>query len=455
MRQEWKRHALGEEENNMRKIIEVPYIDQSVSYPTGCESVSATMLLQYLGYEITVDEFIRNYVPCVPMQERDGQLYGPDPRKAFCGSPYDKDSFGCYAPVICEALQKAVAEMGTKEGFHGYAPERGYDFLLNAIAKEDFAARGCEISPDEIFVSDGAKCDVGNIQEIFGTDNLVAVCDPVYPVYVDTNVMAGRTGVYDKALGTYEGLVYMPCTQENGFAPKLPDKTPDLIYLCFPNNPTGAAITKEALQKWVDYANEIHAVILFDAAYEAYITEENIPHSIYECEGAKTCAIEMRSFSKNAGFTGLRLGYTVVPKELVSNGVSLNDLWLRRHGTKYNGAPYIVQRAGEAVYSEAGKAQIKEQIAYYMENARQIREGLIAAGYQAFGGVNSPYVWLKTPDNLTSWEFFDKLLNEAQVVGTPGSGFGASGEGYFRLTGFGTHENTKEAIKRIQALKTK
>ena len=243
------------------------------------------------------------------------------------------------APAIIEALQKAVAEMGTKEGFHGYAPERGYDFLLNAIAKEDFAARGCEISPDEIFVSDGAKCDVGNIQEIFGTDNLVAVCDPVYPVYVDTNVMAGRTGVYDKALGTYEGLVYMPCTQENGFAPKLPDKTPDLIYLCFPNNPTGAAITKEALQKWVDYANEIHAVLLFDAAYEAYITEENIPHSIYECEGAKTCAIEMRSFSKNAGFTGLRLGYTVVPKELVSNGVSLNDLWLRRHGTKYNGAP--------------------------------------------------------------------------------------------------------------------
>lgn len=359
------------------------------------------------------------------------------------------------APAIIEALQKAVAEMGTKEGFHGYAPERGYDFLLNAIAKEDFAARGCEISPDEIFVSDGAKCDVGNIQEIFGTDNLVAVCDPVYPVYVDTNVMAGRTGVYDKTLGTYEGLVYMPCTQENGFAPKLPDKTPDLIYLCFPNNPTGAAITKEALQKWVDYANEIHAILLFDAAYEAYITEENIPHSIYECEGAKTCAIEMRSFSKNAGFTGLRLGYTVVPRELVSNGVSLNDLWLRRHGTKYNGAPYIVQRAGEAVYSEAGKAQIKEQIAYYMENARQIREGLIAAGYQAFGGVNSPYVWLKTPDNLTSWEFFDKLLNEAQVVGTPGSGFGASGEGYFRLTGFGTHENTKEAIKRIQALKTK
>ena len=356
-------------------------------------------------------------------------------------------------PAVVAALHKAVDDMGEAASFHGYGPEQGYAFLRELIAEHDFKSRGADISADEIFVSDGAKSDTGNFQEIFAGDIKVAIPDPVYPVYLDTNVMAGRTGAY--ADGRYQGLVYLDSTAANGFVPDLPSEPVDLIYLCFPNNPTGAAITKEALQKWVDYANEIHAVLLFDAAYEAYITEENIPHSIYECEGAKTCAIEMRSFSKNAGFTGLRLGYTVVPKELVSNGVSLNDLWLRRHGTKYNGAPYIVQRAGEAVYSEAGKAQIKEQIAYYMENARQIREGLIAAGYQAFGGVNSPYVWLKTPDNLTSWEFFDKLLNEAQVVGTPGSGFGASGEGYFRLTGFGTHENTKEAIKRIQALKTK
>ncbi|MDO4292130.1 MAG: LL-diaminopimelate aminotransferase [Eubacteriales bacterium] len=356
------------------------------------------------------------------------------------------------APAIIEALQKAVAQMGTPEGFHGYGPERGYDFLLNVIAREDFLARGCDISPEEIFVSDGAKCDVGNIQEIFGLDNRVAVCDPVYPVYVDTNVMAGRTGAYDPEKGVYEGLIYMPCTEENGFAPELPAETPDLIYLCFPNNPTGAAIRKDALQRWVDYANEKGAVILFDAAYEAYISEPDVPHSIYECKGAKSCAIEMRSFSKNAGFTGLRLGYTVVPRELKRDGVSLNDLWLRRHGTKYNGAPYIVQRAGEAVYSPEGKAQLREQIAYYMENARLIREGLKEAGYRAFGGVNSPYVWLKTPDGLTSWEFFDRLLNGAQVVGTPGSGFGASGEGYFRLTGFGTHENTREALRRIREL---
>ena len=359
------------------------------------------------------------------------------------------------APAIIEAMHKAVDEMGHAETFRGYAPEQGYDFLRNIIAKEDFQENGCDISADEIFISDGAKCDCGNIQELFSLDSVVAVCDPVYPVYVDSNVMAGRSGLYNGETGRFDKIVYMPCTADNGFLPEFPREHADLIYLCFPNNPTGEAIKKADLQAWVDFANKNGAVIIYDAAYEAYITEEGIPHSIYECEGAKTCAIEMRSFSKNAGFTGLRLGYTVVPKELVSNGVSLNDLWLRRHGTKYNGAPYIVQRAGEAVYSEAGKAQIKEQIAYYMENARQIREGLIAAGYQAFGGVNSPYVWLKTPDNLTSWEFFDKLLNEAQVVGTPGSGFGASGEGYFRLTGFGTHENTKEAIKRIQALKTK
>lgn len=356
------------------------------------------------------------------------------------------------APVIIEALQKAVAEMGTAEGFRGYGPEQGYDFLRNAIAVNDYQARGCDIAADEIFVSDGAKCDVGNIQEIFGISNRVAVCDPVYPVYVDTNVMAGRTGIYNSAAGGFEGLIYMPCTEENGFAPSLPEEVPDLIYLCFPNNPTGAAIKKDALQEWVDYANRNGSVILYDAAYEAYISEEDVPHSIYECSGARTCAIEMHSFSKNAGFTGLRLGYTVIPKDLKAGGASLHDLWNRRHGTKYNGAPYIVQRAGEAVYSEEGKKQLKAQVAYYMENARIIREGLKEAGFTAYGGVNAPYIWLKTPDGLTSWEFFDKLLHEVQVVGTPGSGFGASGEGFFRLTAFGTHENTVEALKRIRRL---
>ena len=356
------------------------------------------------------------------------------------------------APAIVQALHRAVDEMGTQEGFRGYGPEQGYDFLRQAIVKNDYQARGCDISPEEIFISDGAKCDVGNIQEIFGTDNTVAVCDPVYPVYVDTNVMAGRTGQFNPATGGFDKLIYMPCTAENGFSPQLPKQTPDLIYLCFPNNPTGAAIQKDALQAWVDYANKNGSVILYDAAYEAYISEEGIPHSIYECQGARGCAIEMHSFSKNAGFTGLRLGYTVIPKDLVCNGTSLHSLWERRHGTRYNGAPYIVQRAGEAVYSEEGKAQLKEQVAYYMENARLIREGLAQAGFTAYGGVNAPYIWLKTPDKMTSWAFFDRLLHEVQVVGTPGSGFGASGEGYFRLTAFGTHENTREALQRIQKL---
>lgn len=356
------------------------------------------------------------------------------------------------APVIIEALQKAVIEMGTAEGFHGYGPEQGYDFLRSAIAKHDYQERGCDIAADEIFVSDGAKCDVGNIQEIFGLNNRVAVCDPVYPVYVDTNVMAGRSGKYDPVKGGFEKLIYMSCTEENGFAPSFPQEVPDLIYLCFPNNPTGAAIKKDALQEWVDYANKNGSVILYDAAYEAYISEEDVPHSIYECSGARTCAIEMHSFSKNAGFTGLRLGYTVIPKDLKCGSTSLHGLWNRRHGTKYNGAPYIVQRAGEAVYSEEGKKQLGAQVAYYMENARMIREGLKNAGFTAYGGVNAPYIWLKTPDNLTSWEFFDKLLNEVQVVGTPGSGFGASGEGFFRLTAFGTHENTLEALRRIKRL---
>lgn len=356
------------------------------------------------------------------------------------------------APAIIKALHQAVDEMGTAEGFHGYGPEQGYEFLRSAIAKNDYQALGCEIDADEIFVSDGAKCDVGNIQEIFGIENVVAVCDPVYPVYVDTNVMAGRAGKFDAEKGGFEKLIYMPCTEENGFVPEFPKEHADLIYLCFPNNPTGEAIDKVTLQKWVDYANQEGSVILYDAAYEAYISEEGIPHSIYECKGARTCAIEMHSFSKNAGFTGLRLGYTVIPKDLICNGVSLHGLWNRRHGTKYNGAPYIVQRAGEAVYSEEGKAQIKEQIAYYMENAKVIREGLKEAGFTVYGGVNSPYVWLKVPEGMSSWEFFDMLLNEVQVVGTPGAGFGASGEGFFRLTAFGTHENTRKALERIKKL---
>lgn len=357
------------------------------------------------------------------------------------------------APVIIDAMHKAVDEMGVKETFRGYAPDLGYEFLRDAIANGDYKARGCEIDADEIFVSDGAKCDSGNIQEIFSIDNKIAVCDPVYPVYVDTNVMAGRTGVYDPALGTWSNVIYMPCTADNGFSPELPKETPDVIYLCFPNNPTGATITKSRLQEWVDYANKVGAVIIYDAAYEAYISEENVPHTIYECEGARTCAIELKSFSKNAGFTGVRLGYTVIPKELkAADGTSLHALWARRHGTKYNGAPYIIQRAGEAVYSEAGKAQLKEQVAYYMNNAKVIYDGLKGAGFTVSGGVNAPYIWLKTPGDMTSWEFFDYLLDKANVVGTPGSGFGPSGEGYFRLTAFGTYENTVRAIDRIKAL---
>lgn len=356
------------------------------------------------------------------------------------------------APAIIEALHRAVDEMADAATFHGYAPDLGYEFLRNAIAENDFKARGCDISPDEIFVSDGAKCDSSNIQEIFGLDNKIAVCDPVYPVYVDSNVMAGRTGTYDKETGTWSDVIYMPCIADNGFAPELPKKTPDLIYLCFPNNPTGAAITKVQLQEWVDYANKVGAVIIYDAAYEAYISQPDVPHSIYECEGAKTCAIELRSFSKNAGFTGVRLGFTVVPKELKVDGVALHSLWARRHGTKYNGAPYIVQRAGEAVYSETGKAQLKEQVAYYMKNASYILKGLKEAGFTVSGGVNAPYIWLKTPDNMTSWEFFDCLLERVNVVGTPGSGFGPSGEGYFRLTAFGSYENTVEAVDRMKKL---
>lgn len=356
------------------------------------------------------------------------------------------------APAIIEAMHKAVDEMGVAETFHGYAPDLGYEFLRNAIVEGDYKSRGADIHADEIFVSDGAKCDSGNIQEIFGLDNRIAVCDPVYPVYVDTNVMAGRTGTYDAATETWSDVIYMPCTAENNFAPEFPKETPDIIYLCFPNNPTGSTITRDQLQGWVDYANKNGAVIIYDAAYEAYISEDNVAHTIYECEGARTCAIELKSFSKNAGFTGVRLGYTVVPKDLKCGDTLLNALWARRHGTKYNGAPYIVQRAGEAVYSEAGKEQLAGQVAYYMNNAKVIKEGLAAAGFTVSGGVNAPYIWLKTPDQMTSWEFFDYLLENANVVGTPGSGFGPSGEGYFRLTAFGSYENTVAAIDRIKAL---
>lgn len=356
------------------------------------------------------------------------------------------------APAIIEAMHKAVDEMACAGTFHGYAPDLGYEFLRSAIASNDYASRGCDVSADEIFVSDGAKSDSGNIQEIFSLNSRIAVCDPVYPVYVDSNVMAGRTGTYDASTEMWSNVIYMPCTKENNFVPEFPKETPDMIYLCLPNNPTGTTITKSQLQEWVDYANKVGAVIIYDGAYEAYIAEDDVAHSIYECEGAKTCAIELKSFSKNAGFTGVRLGYTVVPKELKCGDVSLHGMWARRHGTKFNGAPYITQRAGEAVYSDAGKAQLKEQVAYYMKNAGTIKAGLKEAGYEVFGGVNAPYIWLKTPEKMNSWEFFDYLLENANVVGTPGSGFGPSGEGYFRLTAFGSYENTLAALERIKSL---
>ena len=354
------------------------------------------------------------------------------------------------APAVTEAMHRAVDEMADAATFKGYAPDLGYEFLRSAIAQQDYKARGVDIAIDEIFISDGAKSDSGNIGDIFALDNRIAVCDPVYPVYVDTNAMSGRTGEYEADKERWSNVIYMPCTAENDFVPQLPSETPDLIYICCPNNPTGTAMKKDQLQKWVDFALEKGAVIIYDAAYEAYISEEDVPHTIYECEGAKKCAIEMRSFSKNAGFTGTRLGFTVIPKELTCEGVSLNSLWARRHGTKFNGAPYIIQRAGEAVYSEEGKKQTREQIQYYMNNAKIIREGLTGAGYTVYGGVNAPYIWLKTPDQMTSWEFFDYLLENLNIVGTPGSGFGPSGEGYFRLTAFGSLENTKEAMERLQ-----
>lgn len=353
-------------------------------------------------------------------------------------------------PAVIEAMHKAVDEMGQAETFRGYGPEQGYDFLRKAIQENDFAARGADIAMDEIFVSDGAKSDCGNIGDIFGTDNIVAVCDPVYPVYVDTNAMAGRAGEYLSEIQQWSNIYYMPTTAENNFEPELPKSHVDLIYLCSPNNPTGTALNRQQLQKWVDYANENEAVILFDAAYEAFITEDNIPHTIYEIPGAKTCAIEFHSFSKTAGFTGNRCAYTVVPKELTRQGMSLNAMWNRRHTTKFNGVPYIVQRGAEATYSPEGRKQVMDTIAFYQENARVIREGLTAAGLDVYGGVNSPYVWFKTPTD--SWSFFDRLLKEAGVVTTPGAGFGPSGEGYIRVTAFGGAEATRQAVERIIAL---
>ncbi len=353
------------------------------------------------------------------------------------------------APTVIDRLHSAVDEMSKKETFKGYSPDLGYEFLRNAIAENDYKARGCNIAADEIFVSDGAKSDSGNIGDIFSIDNVIAVCDPVYPVYVDTNVMAGRTGEYNAETQKWSNVVYMPCTKENNFCPELPEKVPDIIYLCFPNNPTGTTITKDKLQEWVDYAIKNDAVIIYDAAYEAYISSEDVPHSIYECKDARSCAIELHSFSKNAGFTGTRLGYTVIPHDLKSGNTELHSLWARRHGTKFNGAPYIIQAAGATIYTEEGKKQTKDMVAYYMENAKVIREGLINAGYEVYGGVDAPYIWLRTPDNMTSWDFFDYMLENLNVAGTPGSGFGPSGEHYLRLTAFGSHENTKRAMERI------
>ena len=358
-------------------------------------------------------------------------------------------------PACIEAMHKAVAEMGTQEGFRGYGPEQGYEFLRKAIVENDYKKRGIDIAEDEIFVSDGAKCDCGNIVDIFAEDNKVAITDPVYPVYLDTNVMSGRSGKYDSKTGTYENIVYLPVTSENDFKPGLPKEKVDMIYLCFPNNPTGTVLTKEELKKWVDYAKKNKSIILYDSAYESFITENDIPHSIYEVEGAKDVAIEFRSYSKTAGFTGVRCAYLVIPKQVTGytksgEEVPLNKLWNRRTCTKFNGTSYIVQRAAEAIYTEEGQKQIKENINYYLNNAKIIKEGLEEAGYTVYGGVNSPYVWIKVPEGLTSWEFFDKLLEEVNIVGTPGSGFGPHGEGYFRLTAFGTKENTEEAIERIK-----
>ncbi|MEZ6040286.1 MAG: LL-diaminopimelate aminotransferase [Planctomycetaceae bacterium] len=355
--------------------------------------------------------------------------------------------------AIVQAMHDAVDEMANRDTFHGYGPEQGYSFLREPIAASDFQARGVDITPEEIFISDGSKCDTGNVLDILGPDNRIAVADPVYPVYVDTNVMAGHTGDAD-ASGRYEGLVYLPGTEDNNFVPDLPSEKVDIIYLCYPNNPTGTVATKESLQRWVDYARENKSLILFDAAYEAFISDPEIPHSIFEIEGAKDCAIEFRSFSKNIGFTGVRCAMTVIPKQLTattSDGteVSLHQLWSRRHSTKFNGASYIVQKGAAAAYSDEGRQQMKGLIDFYMTNARLLRDGLESLGIRVFGGVNAPYVWLKTPDGLSSWDFFDKLLQKGHLVGTPGSGFGAAGEGYFRLSAFNSRANVEEALRRF------
>ncbi len=359
------------------------------------------------------------------------------------------------AESIRKAMVSAVDEMGTEGGFRGYGPEQGYDFLRNAISG-DYKERGIEVSPDEVFVSDGSKCDSGNIQEIFSTDCKIAISDPVYPVYVDTNVMAGRTGIADD-LGRYQGFVYMPCTAENDFEPEIPKEHVDVIYLCSPNNPTGTVLSRESLEKWVAYAKKEKAIILFDGAYEAFITEENQVHSIFEIPGAKEVAIEFRSFSKNAGFTGVRCAYTVVPKELMGEGatgeaISIHQMWNRRQSTKFNGVSYPIQRGAEAVFSAEGKKEIRALIDYYMENARLIREAVSAMGFQVFGGINAPYIWAKTPKGITSWDMFDKMLKDAQLVITPGSGFGSCGEGYFRISAFAQRSNVEEAMERIKKL---
>ena len=359
------------------------------------------------------------------------------------------------ANKIIEQMKKAVDELGKSNTFRGYGPEQGYEFLRKAIVKYDYEKRGVQILQDEVFISDGSKCDCGNIVDLFDINNKIAITDPVYPVYLDTNIMSGRTGKYNTETGKYDGVIYIPCTSENDFIPELPQEVPDIIYLCFPNNPTGTVINKKELTKWVNYAKDNNAIILYDSAYEAFITEEDIPHTIYEIEGAKEVAIEFKSFSKTAGFTGIRCAYTIVPKGLKiksNNGkeVSLNKLWNRRQCTKFNGVSYITQRAAEAIYTEEGQKEIKENIKYYLENAKIIREGLDEVGIQYCGGINSPYIWLKVPKNMGSWEFFDMLLEKANVVGTPGVGFGPSGEGYFRLTAFGERENTEDAMKRIK-----
>ncbi len=361
------------------------------------------------------------------------------------------------APAVIKAMKKAVDEMAQKETFRGYDDGGvGYEFLRKAISENDFKARGANIDIDEIVISDGSKCDTGNIQEIFGLDNVIAVTDPVYPVYVDTNVMAGRTGG-PAGKGRYEGIVYMPCTEENNFVPELPKQKVDLIYLCFPNNPTGAIATKQQLAKWVDYARKNKAIILFDAAYEEYISKPDIPHSIYEVNGAKEVAIEFRSFSKTAGFTGVRCAFAVVPRQLVAytkdgRAVGVNPIWKRRQCTKFNGVSYITQAGAAAVYTEEGKRQIKETIDIYMGNAKLIHETLSKIGYTVYGGVNAPYIWLKTPEGVSSWDFFDTLLKKAHIISTPGAGFGSAGEGYVRLTAFAQPENVKEALERIKTI---